>query len=271
MLASLALVALLAVTWFGAVKASRVFLAGEHGQFIFTPLGSTLYLGACVFTFLFYLFAERAVAGPGPIGALPIVILIPLLALPIGAYMAALIVELCSGVFSQSSSQGEHRSYDKGDAALQRGDPAAAVEHFRADLKCWPGDTEAVLRLARALEAAGQPDTAAAELSAARLDLLNRPNDEQEAMARPAISGAGGQRRDRNERILVLTMALGDLFAGPLNKRERARLLYEETLQRLYGYPNVDALRKRLQALSGATSIAPAATGVPVPERLTLD
>lgn len=271
MLASLALVALLAATWFGAVKASRVFLAGEHGQFIFSPLGSTLYLSACIIIFLFYLFAERAMAGPGPSGALPIVILLPLLALPVGAYMAALIVELFSGFFSQSASQGDHRSYDKGDAALLRGDPAAAVKHFRVDLKRWPGDTEVVLRLARALEAAGRPDMAAAELSSARLDLLNRPNDEQEAMARPAISGAGGQRRDRNERILVLTLALGDLFSGPLDQRERARLLYEETLQRLYGYPNVDALRKRLQVLSGATPIVPTPADATMPERLSLD
>ncbi|MBI3830726.1 MAG: hypothetical protein HY291_14490 [Planctomycetes bacterium] len=248
MWATLGFIAVVGLAAYGVTRTARLFLHGEHGLFIFKPLGAALYLSASVCAFMFYLLAERAYsAGSGSLGALPLIVVVPVLVFPYGIYLSGLAVEVFAGFFNQSASQGELRTYDRGDAALARKEFAQAIACFRQDLARWPGDTEAYLRLARALECHGQAELAASELSAARLALLNGPLDEAEARARPAISGYGGLRRDRNERVLTLTYALGDLYEGPLRDPERARHLYEESLQRLYGYPNVDPLRERLR------------------------
>ncbi|MCW8130772.1 MAG: hypothetical protein KIS92_10515 [Planctomycetota bacterium] len=273
MLCILGFVAVAGLGVLGAAKTARLFLAGEHGQFIFRPLGALLYLSACAFAFFFYLLAERAAtAGSGTAGALPLVVVVPVLLMPYGLYLAGLIVEICSGFFNASASQGELRTYDKGDAALARGEFERAAVCFREDIKRWPGDTDAILRLARALEAAGRTELAASELNAARLDLLNETGD-AEAVARPSLSG-GGLKRDRNERVLLLTFALGDLYEGPLANPARAKALYEETLELKYGEPRSEPLRDRLRKLetrlreaeAGAPDAAEAATG-----RLSLD
>ena len=100
----------------------------------------------------------------------------------------------------------------------------------------------------------GDARMATMELIAVRLDLLNAKPESDGGLSRPAVSGPGGARRDRNERILVLTYALGDLYVGPIGEPERARKLYEETLQQLYGFPGVDPLRQRLSQLQESSS-----------------
>lgn len=229
----------------GAIKASRLFLHGDHGQFLFRPHGAFLYLSASVFAFVFYLMVERATSGPGPSGAGPMLLVIPVLCFPFAIYIAGLCVEIFSGFFNPNASQGELRTYDKGDASMARGDFERAAVYYREDMARWPGDTDAILRLARALEGAGRTELAASELNAGRLDLLNETGD-REATAKPSLSGAGGVRRDRNERVLLLTFALGDLYEGPLANPARAKALYEETLILKYGEPRTAPLRDRL-------------------------
>lgn len=248
MLAYVGFFAVVGLAAYGMTRTARLFLHGEHRLFIFKPLGAALYLSASAFAFIFYLQAERAYsAGSSSLGALPLIVVIPVLVFPYGIYLSGLAVATFSAFFSPSTSQGELRTYDKGDAAMARKQFAQAVACYRQDLARWPGDTEAYLRLARALEANGQAALAASELKAARHELLEGKLDPAEARARPAISGLGGQQRDRKDRILTLTYALGDLCEGPLSDPAGAQRLYEDTLQRLYGFPNVAPLRERLR------------------------
>ena len=52
-------------------------------------------------------------------------------------------------------------------------------------------------------------------------------------------------------RLLRITFALGDLISVKLSDSERARRLYEKTLEYLYGFRDADPLRTRLKILSG--------------------
>lgn len=237
--------------WLGALAGFRVGLFGARGAFLFRPLGALIFMGAGGASFALFLLAEQKPGEPAYV-LIPMVIVIPFVLLPYGAYLACLALQIGAGFFSLKTSQGDLRTYDQGDAAMARQEYTQAAACYRKDLARWPGDSDAVLRLARALEAAGEAGLAAMELVSARLDLLDPTYKPEDGLHRLSTGRPGGGRLDRNERLLQLTYALGDLYAGPLGAPRRAVMLYAETLERLYGFKGVDPLRERLKRLQGA-------------------
>jgi hypothetical protein len=240
----------LALGWYGAARTIAMWWKADHRVFIFTPWGAVAYVFASSAAFALYLLTQAAAsAAGGPISSITEVLSIPVLVFPYALYGAGLSVELGRRFFSPESSVPPLHSYDKGDAAMARCEYAAAIACYREDLTRWPGDLEALLRLTRALAKNGQAELAAMELVALRLDLLKQGRVEGE---RPESAGAGApgaDRRERQDKLLVLTLALGDLYGGPLESVARERALYAEALQELYGVKGSDALRERLRRL----------------------
>jgi len=216
---------------------------------ILRPLGGGIYVAIGGFLFLFMIWAAR-VGASSAAEAFPYVIMIPFLLLPYGLYFAALCVVVGSEFFASGTS-GEMRSFDRGDAAMTRQDYAVAIFSYREDQVRWPGDVAATLRLAHAYEANAQPEAAAAELNALRLDMLAHGPQEADSVANVSEIDPSVLRRNYAERVLTLTYAQGDLYEGLLHEPERARRLYEETLQRLFGFPHADPLRTRIKRLEG--------------------
>ena len=253
--------------WYGALLCYRLYSRGAD-HFFLQPLGVAVYLLVGLASCAGYRMADGARStGPGPgnpIGEMPVFFL--------GVsgyclYFAAVVVEAGRRFFSPEASIVEVRSSSQGDAAMVRRDFARAVALYRRDLARWPGDLELLRKLADALTAAGQAEQAAMELALVRLDLLRGPRHAPAEAGTGGLGAPGAALRDRQERILVVTLALGDLYAGPLQNPHRARKLYEETLEELYGAPGSDTLRARLRQLERG-----AVPGTPVaPESVSLD
>ncbi|HYG78353.1 MAG TPA: hypothetical protein VEK08_25345 [Planctomycetota bacterium] len=139
-------------------------------------------------------------------------------------------------------------SYDVGDGLMVRRQFAEAEAAFRENLAADPLDLNALLRVSRAQLAAGKTDAAVRELESARRFAIHFS---------PAVKVAELMQRMadtefRNDRILRLTFALGDIYIEKLGDEESARKLYQESLQVLSGYAPADPLRARLAALNKA-------------------
>jgi len=247
MWSTIGIILVLAHGWYGGLAAIRFWRDSGSRASIFHPLGGGIYVATGVLCFFFMLLAAKAGAA-SVLEALPYAVMMPVLLLPYGLYFAAVCVAMGSEFFASGTS-GEVRTYDRGDAAMARKDYAAAIFSYRADLTHWPDDVDATLRLARAHEANAQPEAAAAELNALRLEMLERGPREADAAASASEIDPAVLRRNHYERVLTLTYAQGDLYEGPLHEPERARRLYEETLQRLFGFPQADPLRARIKRL----------------------
>lgn len=265
-----AFIACAALGAYGAVKGARIFLHGERGALVFTPLGAFFYIGSGIFAYTLFLVASKAEGNGGPAEAAPLLMIGPVLVFPYALYLVGFAVTLGAKFFSVEDSVEPVRSYDKGDAAMQRKAYAQAAALYRLDLERWPGDLEATLRLARALEAGGDAGGAARELEAAHRARLNGGAVHDGGITRPDVKLLEERKRQRNEGIVILACALGDLYAQQLAKPGLARSVYEETLERCYGYPGTDALRQRLKRLEAAAA-EPLAEPEPKPERIALD
>lgn len=139
----------------------------------------------------------------------------------------------------------ENKSYDFGDSCMTKRQYREAERAYRKYLADDPLDTQALLRLSRAIELDGRPEDALRELGIARQQTLTRQDQSDDNR-----KGWPSTRKDfRQYRILALTYAMGDLLVEKIEDPERAGELYEETLQELYGYPDVDPLRDRLKRL----------------------
>lgn len=253
---------------YGAVKAARIFLHGERGALVFTPLGAFFYISSAIFAYTLFLVASKAEGSGSPADAAPILLIGPFLVFPYALYLAGFAVTLGAKFFSVEGSIAPARSYDKGDAAMQRKAYAQAAALYRLDLERWPGDLDATLRLARALEAGGDVQSAARELETAHRARLNAGPDLDGGITRPDVKLLEERKRQRNEGIVILACALGDLYTQQLAQPGLARNVYEETLERCYGYSGVEPLRQRLKRLEAAASEPQAE---PEPERIALD
>ncbi|GMV84105.1 MAG: hypothetical protein AMXMBFR7_52890 [Planctomycetota bacterium] len=253
---------------YAAVKGFRAWIHGETECFAFTLPGAVALVSAGFGSLLLLLYASKHELGGGQ-GALIVPFLVAAVALPWGLYFAGLTVKGGERFFSDRHSIGSVRSYDKGDAAMSKHDYTGAVSYYRLDAQRWPDEAEVWLRLARALESAGRIDEAVSELEAARRRFIDGQFSEADERENPSLSNPAHLRRERYERTLALTFALGDLYHDACHDPERAMALYRETLERLYGYPGIAPVRDRLHALeSGAASAPPA---VATQERLSLD
>ena len=157
-----------------------------------------------------------------------------------------------------------HRSYDFGDGLMARHRYADAARAYGRYLHENPLDTSALLRMCGALEAAGRAAEALSALEDARRKSILREDNSDD----PALNASVMGRDFRQQRILTLTYVIGDMLVEKLNDIPRARLLYEETLEQLYGYPPVDALRQRLKMLKEIRKQPPS---VKAPDRLKLE
>jgi hypothetical protein len=264
----LALLLFFGLGWYGAAQTVYVLWKGTRGAFLFTPPGAGLYAAGSVAAFLFYFGTHGAAsAAGGTLSFVAEVLALPVLLFPYAVYLAGLCVETGRAFFSPLASVPPLHSYDKGDAAMARRDYGAAIAFYREDLARWPGDQEALLRLGRALVPSGQAELAAMEFVAARLDLLKRLAGSGQDAPHAHSGAPGAELRDRQEKLLVLILELGDLYAGPLASPERARRLYEDALQELHGAPGSDALRARLKMLAAP----PALDAGAAPGRMPLD
>lgn len=234
--------------WYGAVKTFRFWAGKEKKPIVFTAWGGGGYMAVSALCYLLYLWAERA-AAESSLALIPVLIVLPMLVFPYGIYFAGLAVACVSTFFSPLGSMEAVHSYDKGDAAMTRRDFKAAEAFYRKDISRWPEDTQAVIRLARALEEDGRASEAAIELGHAREKLLKATGGAKKDLDTSATENAA-KRRERNEGIMALTYYLGDLYVGALQKPDEARAVYEETLERLYGFSGVDPLRDRLKSLA---------------------
>ena len=238
--------------WYGAVKAFRYWMSREKKPLVFTGLGSAAYLLLAGLSYALYLSAEGAgIEATGGQAAVPVLLVVPVLMFPYAIYLAGLLVSAFSAFFSPLGSMEEVRSYDKGDGAMARKDFKAAEAFYRRDLARWPGDVQALIRLARALELDGRVHEAIEELREVRTSLLEGESAGRDATVTASAAQTQKARKDRNEHVMALTYILGDLYVGRMKRPDQARLLYEQTLERLYGYPGVDPLRERLKVLQG--------------------
>jgi hypothetical protein len=150
----------------------------------------------------------------------------------------------------------EQKSYDRGDGAMAQKRFAEGEREFRACVDEDPLDTQALLRLARAMELQHRHEDALRELGLARQKSIDKTDESDDNR-----KGWPSTRKDfRQHRILALTYAMGDLLIEKLEDAERARNLYANTLEELYGYPDVNPLRERLKRLEqpGQISISEA-------------
>jgi len=236
------------------------------------PIVAVVFLIAAP-SFWYFLTVQKAGSPRGEVAIL-LAICIPIMVFPYAIYLAGLVTELCSSFFNESGSMGSVRSYDLGDAAMARKDYGQAARFYRADLNTWPDDTDALIRLSGALEANGELTEAAQELNRMRQALLDGPLSSKEALENPASISPANSRVARYERILATTMRLGDLYVGPMRQPQWARRLYEETLERMYGFRGVEPIRERLRRLPAVSahqgSSADANTSI-VPDSLPLD
>ena len=150
----------------------------------------------------------------------------------------------------------ENKSYDRGDSCMSRKQFTDAEREFRTCIEEDPLDTQALLRLARAIELQGRFEDALRELGMARQKSINKTDESDDNS-----KGWPNARKDfRQHRILTLTYAMGDLLVEKIEDSERAKLLYANTLEELYGFPEVNPLRERLKRLEqpGQISISEA-------------
>lgn len=130
------------------------------------------------------------------------------------------------------------RTFDKADGLMARNQFAEAEALYSAAYNEEPLNLEALLKMCRAMESANKIEEAIRELSIAHRKTIEHRKDE----------GPAGQLWEG--RLLSITYALGDLIAVKLNDADRARKLYESTLEYLYGYRDADPLRTRLKLLT---------------------
>ena len=176
-----------------------------------------------------------------------------------GTVMWAFGFTLETGQRMMAESNGKVvRTFDRGDGFMAKSDFFEAEREFRIARKEEPENMEALMRLSRALEAQKKFEEAAQELTAALRAIVDQRND-------PALDKEPWQPK-----VLLITYALGDLYAGKLSDVERALRLYKNTLELLYGYPDANPLRERLKRLERATGALPTDPAEAVPHRLSI-
>jgi len=151
------------------------------------------------------------------------------------------------------------RTFDRGDGLMTQNKFAEAEQEFRTARQEEPGNMEALLRLSRALEGQQKYEMAAQELAAALRGIIDQRND-------PAL-----EKDPWQPKVLLITYALGDLYAGKLSDSERALRLYKSTLELLYGYRDANPLRERLKRLERASAELPVDPAEAVPHRLSMN
>jgi tetratricopeptide (TPR) repeat protein len=163
----------------------------------------------------------------------------------------------------------ESKTYDLGDACMVKQRYAEAEIEYKKYLDADPLDTQALLRMCRAAELHGRPEDALRLLGLARQRTLDKQDGSDDNS-----KGWPSTRKDfRQCRILALTYAMGDLLVEKIEDAERAKKLYANTLEELFGYPDVNPLRERLKRLEqpGQISISQAVENaqpdkIPFPE-----
>ncbi|HEY3323512.1 MAG TPA: hypothetical protein VGP72_23870 [Planctomycetota bacterium] len=139
-------------------------------------------------------------------------------------------------------------TYDVGDGLMVRQRYADAEAAFRQNLNADPADVNAFLRICKARQARGDIEIVLRDLNTAWRDAIDR-TDSAATPPRPALLEKLKEKEYRQDRILRLTFALGDIYVERLNNNDMARKLYAATLEHLFGYPPADPLRDRLKAL----------------------
>ncbi len=161
--------------------------------------------------------------------------------------------------FMEESSSKVVRTFDRGDGLMTQSKFAEAEQEFRTAREEEPGNMEALMRLSRALEGQKKYEMAAQELASALRGIIDQRND-------PAF-----EKDPWEPKVLLITYALGDLYAGKLSDSERALRLYKSTLELLFGYRDANPLRERLKRLERASAELPVDPAEVVPHRVSLD
>jgi len=233
----------------GGMAAFSRFVRGYTGLKLIELPWAGLFGLALAFSAFFFAVSVKYASGTV---ALLLAALIPFAILGTTMWFFAFLLEL---FFRASGSRGMRvePTYDVGDGLMVRQQFADAEAAFRKSLQEDPLDLGALLRISRAQVADGRVEDAVRELDAARRHAM--AHREQAKAPMPESMRRLQEKEFRQDRILRLTFALGDLYVEKRGDSERARELYEETLQILYGYPAVDPLRARLAALNRADYI----------------
>ncbi len=129
------------------------------------------------------------------------------------------------------------KSYDIGDGLMARGRFAEAVEAYRQAIQEDAQDTEALVRMCRALEAGGKFGESARELEHAYSETSKNKFD-------PPL-----RKEDYQARLSQIVFMLGDLYQHKLNHPSKAQQLYSTALLQLQDHPDAKALRQRLDGL----------------------
>jgi hypothetical protein len=144
------------------------------------------------------------------------------------------------------------RSYDFGDRLMRQRKFAEAEHEYRKYLAKDPMDLGALLRVAQAIAADERFEDAIAELADARRKSIERQDDSDN----PSNGWVLARKDYRQHRIMTLSFVMGDLFVEKLDDIAGAKKLYAETLEVLYGYPDVNPLRERLKALENPNRLS---------------
>lgn len=221
---------------YGGMCAVNRYFRDHARAFVFEPRGAVLYLMAVAVSGLLFAYVFFALYVQDSILALLLFVLLLFAGTGYLGWMSVLLVDWLFQALGPSQLPVA-KTFDKGDGWMARRNYAEAEAQYRRDLAEEPLNTDALLRVCRAMEAAGRFEDAARELRAAHLQTLER-RDEPEL-----------EFKTRQERLLRLTFALGDLLVDKLGRVGEACALYQTTLEILYGYPDADPLRDRLKAL----------------------
>ena len=222
---------------YGGMCAISRWVRGYTGFFVFRPDGATIYLGISLFSFAIFLITNSPAGSWSPLIFLA---LMPFAFLGYVLWFVAGILEM-GYQWMAPSALSVPPSFDLADGLMVRGAYAEAEQAYRTELSKDTLNIEALFRLCRALEAQERFKESSEELSTAYkiyMDLRDAPH-----FPKPI----------RQEYILRVTFALGDILANKLNKTQEACQLYERTLEILYGYRDADPLRERLKALERAS------------------
>ena len=233
-----------------AYWSARMAFGLSYPVFLFAPAGIFIYLAAWTGTFLLFLYnyANPLDGGFNPLAAFSSIARVFILALPLGGYLACLLLRVLTTFFSATELGESGPSYREGDEALLRKDYAQAILYFNALLEKHPNDLGAILRLSRACEAAGKLEEAERVLYEARVKALP-----QELKTSANISGVPSAfGRDEQLRLSALTGALAGFQHQVKANTEKAREICLEVLPYLTNHAAAQPVKDRLAKLNAS-------------------
>jgi tetratricopeptide (TPR) repeat protein len=227
---------------YGGMSAISRWVRGYSGFLVFSPVGAAAYFSALVLTGIMFFKCMAVLRAADSALVLLLLAMLPFAILGHVLWAFGAAGELFTRV-AGASQLPIAKTFDKGDALMARARYAEAEAQYRQDLAEEPLNAEALLRVCKALEADGRVEDAVRELSVAHQ--ITCEGRDKEPL----------KEQQRCERVLRITYTLGDLLVTKVERPEEARLLYERTLQSIYGYKDADPLRDRLRALEDPTRL----------------